>query len=173
MVAMILAFAGGALAAPQHRPGVLVDQNGQPVTSAALSGHYLLIYFGYTHCPDVCPTTLNLMSDVLQKLGSRRTNLKAFFVTVDPLRDTPEVMREYLSHFSPYITGLTGTRDDIAATAARFHVPVKPGPNGTISHGLFIYFFGPDGKLLKSFHPDAGAAEILTDIEAALQKPTS
>ena len=171
MIGMFLALAGPAFAAPE--PGVLVDQLGHPVKGAALSGHYLLIYFGYTNCPDVCPTTLNLMSDVLGKLGPKRNNLKAFFVTVDPTRDTPDVMRQYLKHFSPYITGLTGTPDDIAAAAARFHVPVKPGPDGTISHGLFIYFFGPDGRLLKSFHPDAGAGDILKDIEAVLEKPAS
>lgn len=167
MAGVFLALASPAVAAPA-KPGVLIDQLGRPVPGAALSGHYLLVYFGYTACPDVCPMTLDVMSDVLDSLGGGR-NLKAYFVTVDPLRDTPPVMRQYLTHFSPGITGLTGRPDDIAATAARFNVSVTPGPKNTISHGVFIFFLGPDGRLIKSFHPGAGAAAIAGDIRAALE----
>lgn len=169
---LLMALVSPALAVAPAKPGVLVDQLGHPVPGSALSGHYLLVYFGYTFCPDVCPTTLKLMSDVLDRMGPEGRNVKAFFVTVDPKRDTPPVMRQYLSHFSPRITGLTGTPDDIAATAAKFHVAVKPGPEGTITHGVFIYFLGPDGRLIKSFHPQTGTGEILKEIETELKNPT-
>jgi protein SCO1/2 len=157
--------------APQTKAGVLLDQFGKPVPNTALSGHYLLVYFGYTFCPDICPMSVKLMSDVLDHMGPEKKYLKVFFVTVDPKRDTPDVMRDYLSHFNPQITGLTGSVDDIAATAAKFHVLVQPGPKGTISHGMFIYFLGPDGRLIQSYRAESGMQKILNEVEAAIRNP--
>lgn len=165
---LLLALASPAFGGAQARPGVLIDQLGRPVPGSALAGHYLLVYFGYTFCPDICPATLALMSDVLDKLGARQ-NLKAFFVTVDPKRDTAPVMRQYLSHFSPEITGLTGSPEDIAATAAKFNVKVSPGPGGRVSHGLFIYFIGPDGRVIKSFHAASGVDIIVRNIKTEIK----
>jgi protein SCO1/2 len=168
LTGLLLALVSPTFGAVQAKPGVLIDQLGRPVPGSALAGHYLLVYFGYTFCPDICPATLALMSDVLDKLGARQ-NLKGFFVTVDPKRDSAPVMRRYLSHFSPEITGLTGSPEDIAATAARFGVSVAPGPKGSISHGLFIYFIGPDGRVIKSFHAASGVDVIVRDIKAAIK----
>lgn len=168
-LALCLLTPGLCLAAPQ-KAGVLVNQYGQPVPGAALNGRYLLVYFGYTFCPDVCPATLGLMTDVLDHLGPGKQKLKALFVTIDPKRDTAPVMKAYLSHFSPDIVGLTGSPEAIAGAAAKFQVPVKPATaDGQIEHGVFMYLMGPDGRLIKAFHPQTPVASIIKDVKAALQ----
>ena len=159
-------------AAAASEAGVLLDQTGTPVPASELDGHYLLVYFGYTSCPDICPTTLTLMSDVLTKLEPDTANLRAFFVSVDPLRDTVAAMHEYLRHFHPRLTGLTGSPGDLAAVARKFGVVVHPGaPHGDIEHGVFIYFVGPDGQVLQIFHPRESSGVILAAIRAAMSQP--
>lgn len=167
---MLCLWAPGISVAAPQKAGVLINQFGQPVPNTALSGHYLLVYFGYTFCPDVCPTTLTLMGDVLDHLGPQKQKVKALFVTVDPARDTAPVLKAYLRHFSPDIMGLTGDPDAIAGAAAKFHAPVKPATaDGQIEHGVFIYFMGPDGRRIKVFHPQTPTASIIRDVKAALR----
>jgi len=103
-------------------PFELTDHNGQPITEAAFQGRPTALFFGFTHCPDVCPTTLFEMQGWLDQLGEEGKDLQAFFVTVDPERDTPEVMKTYLSNFSDRVTGITGDPEKVAAMAKAFRI---------------------------------------------------
>ena len=167
---LVVLFCAGAARMPAA--GVLLDQFGNQVPASELSGHYLLVYFGYTSCPDICPSTLTVISAVLKQLGPKGSGLRVYFVTVDPARDTTAVLRDYLGHFDPRITGLTGSPGDLAAAARKFGVAVQPGATGgNVGHGVFIYFVGPDGRVLQAFHPRSSAELILESIRAAMAAP--
>ncbi len=128
----------------------LTSDTGKPVTAADFRGHYVLMYFGYTHCPDVCPLTLVHLHLVMQKLGPEADKVRILFVSVDPARDTPQVLHQYVTAFDPRIVGLTGTPSQIAAMAKRyrsaFNVDAKQANgNYTVSHGSIIYVFDRRG----------------------------
>ena len=170
MLAVTAVCLGGPAQATAARPGVLVNQFGQPVPQGQLRGHYILVYFGYTYCPDICPMTLSMLSDVLEQLGPLKAKLKVLFVTVDPARATPDVMRAYLAHFDPAIIGMTGSPAEILSAEAAFGAPVRPpAKDGTIAHGAFIYFMGPDGKAIQSFHAEDKAESLLKILRATLK----
>jgi protein SCO1/2 len=103
-------------------PFTLVDDHGQPITQAAFRGQPTLLYFGYTHCPEVCPTTLFELDGWLKELGPEAKDIKAYFITIDPERDTPEVMNNFLSNFSSRITGISGSPDKVWAMAKAFNI---------------------------------------------------
>jgi protein SCO1/2 len=148
-------------------PFQLVDQNDKRVTDATYKGGPIIIFFGYTHCPDVCPTTLFEMSEVL-KLIPNTKKVSALFVTVDPERDTPEKLKDYLSSFDPRISGLSGTRADIDATLKAYRVYAKkvPQENGEYSmdHSAIIYLMDKQGHFVNALNlqqpPEAVAREI-------------
>lgn len=130
-------------------PFELVDQDGAPVTEAMFAGRPHLIFFGFTHCPDICPTTLADLSMHFEALGPAGDPIVAAFVTVDPERDTPEVMKSYLSSFSGRIVGLTGSEAAIAKVVADYRahrrkVPLEGG-DYTMDHTAAVYLFGSDG----------------------------
>ncbi len=129
----------------------LVDDNSKRFTSRDLLGKPAMIYFGYTFCPEVCPTTLTHMSAWLHALGPEATKLRTVFVTIDPARDTAAKMKEYLSGFDPNIIGLTGTPAEIATIARDYKVYYKkvpiPGGSYTMDHSSFIYLMTAKGKL--------------------------
>ena len=113
-------------------PFTLVDQNGKPFSSDRLKGKPTLIYFGYAFCPDVCPTSLLLMETAIEKLGpdtAKKVNL--VFITIDPERDTPELMKGYVENFSPTFIGLTGTEEQIAQAARAYGSTTRSGPART------------------------------------------
>jgi protein SCO1/2 len=145
-------------------PYALTDQDGKPRASSDFAGKYQLIYFGYTFCPDVCPTTLALMAAALDGLGPDRDRIVPVFITIDPERDTPEVLKKYVAAFGPRFVGLTGTPDEIAKVEKEYRVYAKKGPveNGTyaMDHSSVIYLLGPDGKLA-SFYDDITTPEDL------------
>ena len=132
----------------------LVAANGQYVSDRTYQGKWVLIYFGYTFCPDACPTALSNISVALEKLGSDASKLQPLFVTVDPQRDTREVMSDYLKSFDPRILGLTGTKDQINTVIKEFHLYVKQeksdgdGDNYLVSHSSYIYLMNPQGKFV-------------------------
>lgn len=103
-------------------PFALVDNSGQPITQAAFRGQPSLLYFGYTHCPEVCPTTLFELDSWLKELGPEAKDMKAYFITIDPERDTPEVMNRYVGNFSSRITGISGPPDKVRAMAKAFNI---------------------------------------------------
>jgi protein SCO1 len=130
----------------------LTDHNGRPFSSAALAGQPYAVFFGFTHCPDVCPTTLLEMSNALQQLGADADRLRIVFVTVDPERDTPEQLRQYLDSFDPRIIGLTGSEQQIAAVAKgwnAFHNKIPEGDSAyTVVHSAYVYLMDRNNRLV-------------------------
>lgn len=162
---------GEAGGPPVGGPFTLVDSNtGHMVTDRDFRGKYLLVYFGYTYCPDVCPTTLNAVARGLDRLGKKADDLQPVFITVDPQRDTPAVMKQYTAAFTPRLVGLTGTPTQIAAVAKEYHVyyarhQTGPGPNDySMDHSSILYLMGPDGRFIAPIRADASGAEIATEL---------
>lgn len=130
-------------------PFALVDQRNQPITDAAFRGHPSAVFFGFTHCPEVCPTTLFEMDNWLKELGDEGSDIRAYFVSVDPERDTPAVMDTYVGNVSKRIIGITGEPDRVAAMAKSFgifsrKVPLDDG-DYTMDHTASILLLGRDG----------------------------
>ena len=138
----------------------LTDHRGGTVTPADWRGRPVMVFFGFTFCPDVCPTTLMDISSWLEALGPEADQLAISLVTVDPERDTPAALADYLSNFDPRITGLTGTADEIARIAEAFRVTYKKVPTSggdyTMNHSAGVYLFYPDGRFASiiDFHED-------------------
>ena len=153
-------------------PYALTDQDGKPQTSTGFGGKYQLIYFGYTFCPDVCPTTLAVMSAALDKLGPDQNRIVPVFITIDPARDKPEVLKKYLAAFGPRFVGLTGSDEQIAAVEKEFRVYAKKQPmaGGTygMDHSSVIYLMGPDGNLISFFDEVTQPEELAKTIKAKL-----
>jgi protein SCO1 len=137
-------------------PFKLVDQNGQVVTDQDLKGHPFLVFFGFTHCPDVCPTTLFEVSEILRALGPDADRTRALFITVDPERDTPAAMKDYLSSFDPHMSGLTGDPAQIAAVAKAYRVYFKKVPlddgSYTMDHTAIVYLMDKTGRFVSPFN---------------------
>jgi len=153
-------------------PFVLLDQNGETRTDRDFRGRWMLIYFGYTNCPDVCPTSLALMSDVMTRLGGRAPRVVPIFITVDPDRDTPQVMKQYLASFGPKFVGLTGPKSHIASAASEYRVYVarRPAKDGgyAVDHSNVIYLMDPAGKFAANYDNSQGPEEIAADLKKRL-----
>ena len=152
-------------------PFHLTDQTGKSRTDADFRGQYLLVYFGYTNCPDVCPTTLQTITNALDKLGPEAAKVTPIFITVDPERDTADVLRAYASNFHPRLVALTGSATEIAAAAKAYRIyyaKVGEGPNYSMDHSSIVYLMGPDGKYLGHFGMEATADDIAAGIRAEL-----
>jgi protein SCO1/2 len=149
-------------------PFKLTDQNGQAITDQDLKGHPFLVFFGFTHCPDVCPTTLFEVSEILRALGPDADRMRALFITVDPERDTPALMKDYLSSFDPHLAGLTGDPAAVAAVAKAYRVYFKKVPldqgGYTMDHTAIIYLMDKDGRFVSPFSlkrtTEAAAADL-------------
>lgn len=143
----------------------------RPVTSSAYRGKVVLLYFGYTHCPDVCPTTLADLSDALRRLGRRAVDVRVLFVTVDPRRDTNPVLGEYARAFAPQIDGLRGGDDALASLARRYRVAYNVTTrNGayTVMHSEAVFFFDRDGRARLVTTSTENIANIVDDIRHLL-----
>ncbi len=138
-------------------PFSLTDQTGRRVTDKDFLGKYMLVIFGFTYCPDVCPTELQVMSAALDQLGTKADSIQPLFITIDPQRDTPEVLKQYVSNFHPRLVGLTGTADEIASVAKAYRVYYSKvennaGPdNYLMDHSTIIYLMDRQGRFLKHF----------------------
>jgi cytochrome oxidase Cu insertion factor (SCO1/SenC/PrrC family) len=150
-------------------PFTLTDQNGVKRSSADFHGKFMLIYFGYSYCPDVCPTTMALMADALDKLGPKGDAIVPVFITIDPERDTPAKLKPYVAAFGPRFVGLTGDLKTIRKVADLYRVYIKKQPlengNYAMDHSSVIYLMGPDGKFVgywddTSVGPDKLAAAL-------------
>jgi protein SCO1 len=149
-------------------PFSLTDQNGRTVTDQDFKGRPFLVFFGFTHCPDICPTTMFEISEIMKKLGPDADRMRALFITVDPERDTPTALKDYLSSFDPRITAVTGDEAAIAAVAKAYRAYYKRVPQGeggyTMDHTAIIYLMGKDGRFVTPFSlkrtTDAAAAEL-------------
>lgn len=151
-------------------PFRLVDQNGATVTEKALEGSPSLVFFGFTHCPDVCPTALQEITTIYDALGANGDRLKSFFITVDPERDTPETLKLYLSSFDGRIRGLSGDRASIDAALKQFRVYARKVPleggGYTMDHTALIYLFDRRGRFVGGFNVNRPASESARELEA-------
>ena len=149
-------------------PFQLTDQNGKAVTDKSLKGKPTLIFFGYTHCPDVCPTSLFEISEVLRAMGKDADKVNAVFISVDPERDTPAAMKDYLSSFDPHLEGLSGDPAETAKVITSYRVYAKKVPTKdgdyTMDHTALIYLMDRDGRFVSPFNlkrtPEEAAVEL-------------
>ena len=156
-------------------PWSLTDTNGTLVTQSTFQGRYTLLYFGYTHCPDICPVTLGTVAAALDMAGSRGRLVQPIFISVDPQRDSLSVIKDYVERFSPRIIGLTGTPDQVASMESAFHVEVEVKPALSSDKAMYMVnhtsaLFLMDGKnhLVRMFSTDASAKEIARELVQVL-----
>jgi protein SCO1/2 len=156
--------AGTLLASAIGGPFALVDHNGKPFGDSDLKGKWHLVFFGYTHCPDTCPTTLNELSLALDKLGPQRDRFGIVLISVDPERDTPEILKAYVASFDAPITALTGTPEAVAQAAKAYRVYYAKHPRADggydMDHSAVIYVMDPEGRFTATFTPDTPADAI-------------
>jgi protein SCO1/2 len=153
---------------PIGGPFTLTDQNGVTRHDTDFRGKLMLLYFGYTYCPDVCPTTLTMMSDALQKLGPDAAGIVPIFITVDPARDKPAQLKQYMESFNPGFVALTGDAVRIAQVAGEYRVyygkVVGEGGQYTMDHSSVIYLMARDGHYLGHFNPGIAADDLARDL---------
>ena len=157
----------------------LIDQNGMRRTDMDFRGKYMLVFFGYTYCPDVCPTTLAVEAEALDKLGTRANDIVPIFITVDPKRDTPEKLKSYLSAFDahpsssrPNFVGLTGTDEEIDKAAGGYEVYYKAHLDGrfggaedySVDHTGNVYLMSPEGKFVAYYSQGISSDELAADL---------
>ena len=152
----------------------LTDQDGKPFSSAALAGRYAIVYFGYTFCPDACPTDMQVLGKAMRQLdasdSARSARIQPIFITVDPARDTPAALKEFVTAFYPRLIGLTGSDAQIAAVAKAYAIsyrkqPVPAGASGYLmDHPRVAYLFGPDGKPIEMLPVDANADAVVAQL---------
>lgn len=188
IIALFSAFASGALllvvavtllmpgrpaavtsAASVGGPFRLLDQTGAATTEAVLKGKPTLVFFGFTHCPDVCPTALFEMSEIFAALGPDADKAQAYFVTVDPERDTPEVLKSYLASFAPQVHGLTGTPEAVDAIKKEYRVysrkvPLSDG-DYTMDHTAVVYLMDKSGTFVAPFNSKRPPAEAAAELK--------
>jgi cytochrome oxidase Cu insertion factor (SCO1/SenC/PrrC family) len=163
----------------------LVDHKNRPVTDKTFSTGFMLIYFGYTHCPDVCPTGVQVMSEAIDALGDAGDVVQPLFITFDPKRDTLEVMADYMSNFHPRLLGLTGTKEQTLIAANSYDVDVSAtyiaAPESeegeedydrgySMNHSAFTYLSGPDGRVRMMFRDGIGPEAMAANISRAIAK---
>lgn len=164
-------FSGGAPAGMTVGGAfTLVNGDGKPVNDKDFRGKYMLVYFGYTFCPDVCPTTLSTIADALDKLGPKADRIRPLFITVDSKRDTPAVVKQFAAAFGPRVEGLTGTADQIATVAKAYRVYYAEHRTGsgrddyTMDHSSVLYLMGPDGRFIAPIRADMAADQMAASL---------
>lgn len=156
-------------------PFTLVGKDGKPVTDQAFRGKYMLVFFGFTHCPDICPAELQVMAAALDELGPKANEVIPIFITLDPERDTPLVVSDYVMNFGPRFVGLTGSPEQIAEAAKAYRVVyskfqeegAKPD-DYSIDHSAIVYFMGKDGEFITHFAYGTPAAKIAETLRSYL-----
>lgn len=148
----------------------LTDDNGAPVHASHYGGKIDLLYFGYTHCPDVCPLTLATVAQALKQLGPKADQVRMLFVSVDPKRDPPKVLKRYVHAFGPHMVGLTGTQEELQTLTKRYRVAYrygKPEADGSyvVYHSAAIFVFDPSGKVRLLMNYKDGAAAMAHDLK--------
>ncbi len=155
-------------------PFELVQHDGKPVTNETFNGELMLIYFGFTFCPDVCPTELQIMSTALDLVGEDAAQVRPILISIDPERDTVGVMAQYVAHFHPRMTGLTGTPEQIAAAARAYRIYYQrvedPSSNAayTMDHSSIVYLMDKEGQFITHFGPGTQPEKMAETIRTAL-----
>ena len=169
-----MAEPGGTGVALVGGPFSLTDQDGHKVSEKDFLGKHMLVFFGYTYCPDICPTELQVMLAALDAMGPRSEQIRPVFVSVDPERDTPEVLKSSVENFGPGLTGLTGTPEEIAAVAKAYRVYyAKSGDLASpdaylMDHSSIMYLMGPDGSFVKHFPYTTDVAKLASELKEAV-----
>lgn len=158
----------------------LIDHHGNAVTDLDYRGYWLLIFFGYTHCPDVCPTSLGVVALVMDELGPDAEKVQPLFITIDPARDTPETMAEYVAAFHPRIIGLSGSAEQVKAAAHshRAYYAKAPAAEGmeevvgeyAMDHSAYLYLMDPDGVYAHAFSPTDTVEDITAEIRNLMKQ---
>ncbi len=155
-------------------PFTLIDHTGKRVTEKDFLGHPLLIFFGFTNCPDICPSGLQVMSAALDKLGEKSAKITPIFITLDAQRDTPEKLAEYVKSFHPRLVGLTGSETELAAAAKAYRVYAQkvsddatPG-SYTYDHAAIIYLMGPDGTFVTHIPHTTNVEQVVSILDKSL-----
>jgi cytochrome oxidase Cu insertion factor (SCO1/SenC/PrrC family) len=155
-------------------PFSLIDQDGHKVTEKSWPGNYLLVYFGFTHCPDVCPTGLNRIAEALNALPAEQlAKIQPVFITVDPDRDKPADLKNYVGLFHPKLVGLTGTTEQVEKAEAAYKVYAQKQGDGDdymVNHSAFTYLMTPDGGVADLFSHDISSQDMAKQISQALNK---
>ena len=157
-------------------PFQLVDQDGRPVDQTMLEGKWSLVFFGFTYCPDFCPTTLAMLAETRERLGDKADDLQIVFISVDPERDTPAALKDYLQTdgFPEGVIGVTGAPEQVAAAAkayrAHFEKRETQGGGYTMDHTLTVYLMGPDGKFVSAVARDLGPERSADVIASAMER---
>jgi protein SCO1/2 len=156
-------------------PFQLVDQSGEPVDQSLLKGKWTAVFFGYTYCPDICPTSMFALGQVEGLLGAKAKDFQTVFISVDPQRDTPARLAAYVAvpGYPKALRGLTGTPQQVAAAAKAYRVPyqkVGSGPDYAVQHSGIIYLMTPRGRFACPIAPESAPAEMARKIEAAMQR---
>jgi len=156
-------------------PFQLVNQDGQPVDQTLMEGQWSLVFFGFTYCPDYCPMTLQTLEAAKRLLGDRADKIQIVFITVDPARDTPQALKDYLSSdgFPQGVIGLTGEPAQVRAAADAYRAAyqkVGEGEAYTMNHSLTVYLMGPDGRFRSALAHDLGPANSARVIEQAMAR---
>jgi protein SCO1/2 len=174
-IAIVIWPRGGEMAVSPSAVGGpfrLTDQNGRTVTDADFKGKPFLVFFGFTHCPDVCPTALFDMSEAFRRLGPDAEKMSALFISVDPERDTPEKLKDYLQSFHPRISALTGTQAEIDAVAKAYKAYAKKVPldggEYTMDHTAIVYLMDREGRFVAPFNLKRPADEAAKDLRRYL-----
>jgi protein SCO1/2 len=159
--------------APNVKPFALVNQDGQVVSDVTYRGRWLLVFFGFTRCPDVCPTSMIYASNLMKDLGQLADTLDILFVSIDPERDTAQALKEYLGHFDGRIIGLTGSPEQIAAITKGYGVyytkrKLEGVDDYTMDHSTAFYLVGPDGGLRRAYSLQRGEDEMTAEIRSAI-----
>ena len=155
-------------------PFTLVDHTGRTVTERDFAGRLMLVYFGFTYCPDVCPTELGIMAAALDAMGPAAERVTPVLVSIDPERDTPAALADYVARFHPRMVGLTGSAEQVAAAARAYRVyyaKVRPRDSGDylMDHSSFIYLVGPGGRVRSLFRPETAPEAIAAAVTAQLR----
>jgi len=179
LVVVVLGFAAFILTSPPERsraaliggPFALENGDGKTVSDQTLHGRPFLVYFGYTHCPDVCPTELARISDILGKMGNKA--IPTLFITVDPERDTPKVMQDYVSSFNPAMVGLSGSPQAVGATEKTFRVFARKGQpqadgDYSMDHSSIVYLRDKNGGFVEAFNVERPPEDAAKDLEKYL-----
>ncbi len=166
-----------ALASLFGGPFSLIDHNGNPRTDRDFRGKFMLLYFGYTYCPDICPTNLQHGADAIEALGDTGNQVVPVFVSIDPDRDTPMVLKDYVANFSNKFIGLTGSEQQIRSISKAYRIhrrKVLPAgetdkQNYLVDHSSIMYFMGPDGKFITLFPHNTSGKVIASRIKPHLK----
>ncbi len=176
--ALVLLLAGLAPArgADIGGPFELVDHHGNTVTESSYPGKYLLVFFGYTYCPDICPTELLVLGQTLDLLGEDAARIQALFISVDPERDTPAALAEYMPNFHPDLIGLTGTPAQVAKAAKAYRVFFRKSPKATegeaylVDHTSLVYLMDPAGEFVSHYVFGQGGETVARGITKILAR---